>query len=138
MRFVMILAALAALPLQAQNLGDIARAQRNRQQVPTPSRVFVLLEAMPGAEEVQAPDAAPAETEHPSDSADDGPLIEEELQARHLGIVRRRSALLLSLGTFVHDSASVRRVEEEVQGLERQLAEIKLERLIARRNDDDQ
>ena len=136
MRFVMILAALAALPLQAQNLGDIARAQRNRQQGPAASRVFVLLGALPGAEEVPTPDTPPVETEHTSDSADDGGSIEEELQARHLGIIRQRSALLESLGSVMHDAASVRRVEEELQELERQLAEVKLERLIVRRNDD--
>ncbi len=138
MKFVMILAALVALPLQAQNLGDIARAQRNRQQSPTPSRVFVLLGALPGVEEVPAPDKPPVETEHTSDSADDGGSIEEELQARHLGIVRQRSVLLESLGSVIHDPASVRRVEEELQELERRLGDIKLQRLIGRRNDDHQ
>lgn len=113
---------------KAQKLGDVARAERLRQQELSASKVIKEV----GERKVEAPAPPPAVPEIRASKpvVDKRQAIERVLQTERLDLLKQRSALLIKLGKVSKDPKAVQEIEDGLAEIQRRAAELKVERVM--------
>jgi hypothetical protein len=112
--------------LNAQDIGDVARAERKRQQEIDSSKVIQKI-----GDKKDAPVTGAIAAPEASDAAQSVDLqkIEKEMAQQRVDVMKQRSALLMKLNEVIHDRRAVEEIEKQLVELQNRSAELKLERI---------
>lgn len=133
-----LLLSLFAITAQAQSLADVARAERKRQRSVESRKVVVevgeLTLAPPSrpaaVAEIEQPKAEPQKAEQApaaQPAATDGrKSADDAFQSEWNELSKKRSELLVKLGTVIRDREAARKIEEELQQIQKRAAELKV------------